>query len=292
MGGGQLADPDFANRRQALAWLADRGGRLIDYADPNYAIMRNIVAFGLPTAAAVGLAGYFLYQHLKIPGAPQLSDTKVGVFSIWDPVGQRSVPLDLRDPNILRELRLFGSTMTYQQKVDLIVGREMLSMFDGHVLRPQLVVPTPEIHVTQEAPLISELREAGVMTKDFIYGVGDILADGADAVLSRTQRVVNMPGDALQKLNDEHQKLNENIHITRTAVTDTAKAITTQTINLITKSGEEIEKRITSAGVITQEALKVPGEYIKETSSTVVRNLSIATVLAGVLYVYYKYGDM
>ena len=53
-----------------------------------------------------------------------------------------------------------------------------------------------------------------------------------------------------------------------------------------------VQEKMFETAILEKKAAEIPVEYVKETSSQVVRNLAIGTVLASVLLAMYKFGDL
>jgi hypothetical protein len=213
------------------------------------------------------------------------------------------VGLVFDDSLTVRNLRRLPDDASLQQRMDILLGRKgSRTLQDGTMIRPQVY---QSIVVTADSEKPTSLVEtlAGHIDSG-LRGTGRLVRDGLSESTGAIVDVVETPLNVWRGYREEFDKtynsvekvLNqttaENLSTLRETISSGVGLVETQVIDTTISIANKIQETIVQTAEITKRAAEIPVEYVKRSSSEVVRNLAIGTVLASVLLMMYKYADI
>jgi hypothetical protein len=251
----------------------------------------------------------FKYEMAEpaMPSVPGL--TTIHPAYVRDRRTNQFVGMMFDDAVTVRNLRRMPDDASLQDRMDVMLGRVgARTLLDGTVIRPQTY---QSIVVTRagedETPSTSMLTSAGEHLDGGVRGVGRLVRDGILGGKDTIVQIIEAPKKVWTGYREEFDStrdslenaLNMTQQINSTMLADlkddlvtNVGLVETQIIDSALSLIDVVQEKMFETAILAKKAAEIPVEYVKETSSQVVRNLAIATVLASVLLAMYKFGDL
>ena len=292
--------PDFRTARDAFEWLQNRNDLINTWDQVSWQTIRALGQF-LPPLLVGGALLYYIYDYETtqiLPVVSGLTDGRIYPAYTRDMRSSQYVSIMFDDAMVVRNLRRLPDTASLQDRLDIMLGRRGTTLLDGTMIRPQVYRKIVITH--DDKPTGSKLEEFGGSVDRGIRGVGNLIRDGIIDTKDVGVAFAEIPKNLWTGYREEFDNTRESLDQARILASNFSSEnvitqiglVETQVVDTATNLIDTIQTKIIETAQVAKEAAEIPGEYVKRTSSQVVRHLAIGTVLASVLLAMYKFGDL